>query len=191
MAEKKLTVAQEIAELLKQNANETPEGYKGTEWVEAVELLPSDLILKIPFCVYDMIRDEHGVIKLESKYGRGGLRLDERADGTIDPDWEASPERRLRLDVLAVLAWIPLRRETPDMTLEAVLDLINDENVRDLMNLTYKFWGIDVDKVEKQIEEAEAELEARQESQDAGTDAADIREAEEQSKATDAGNFPD
>ena len=96
MAEKKLSLAQEIVSVLKDNAEENSEGYTGTEWIEAADLiskLPKKTVLAIPWCTFDIELDEFGEAIKESRYSGRGERRDLDDDGEIDPDWEPQPSR--------------------------------------------------------------------------------------------------
>ena len=178
MNEEKKTVSQQIAELLKSNAEELPECYIGIEWIEAVEqisLLREPAVLQIPWCVTDLMLDEHGVTVLESEYNRlGGLKA-QREDGTIDEKWLPRAERRSRFDILAILAWIPMKREDPEIQLEDVSKLICADNVREISRMVFKFWGIDLEAVEERIAQVEA----------------DAEESERKEEAEDTGDFPE
>lgn len=170
MTVKNKTVAQEIADLLKQNAEEVPEGYTGTEWTEAVGLLSSletPPILKIPWCISDLMLDERGMTKLESEYdATGNLKsLDE--DGVEDPNWQAQPERRSRFDILAILAWIPMKRSDPDALLEDIGAMISADNVIKITRMVFTFWGVNVKAAEEQIAQLEEDAET-EEAEDTG-----------------------
>lgn len=174
MTEKK-TLTQEIADLLKQNAEELPEGYTGVEYIEAIELLPSDTVLDIPFCIADIVTDDRGVTVMESEYTVSGRHLAEKEDGTRDEKWRPRAKRRSRFDVLAVLLLIPLKRETPEMLLEDVTKMISEDNVKELSRFAYKFWGVDLDEIGKQLDEIEA----------------DATEDNQQAEVEDTGDFPE
>lgn len=158
----KSTLAQEIVAVLKENAEETPEGYTGAEWIEAAEMLSelkTPIILGIPWCIFDLELDEFGVHKLESQYDHLGRRNDLDEDGNIDPDWIPGPKRRSRNDVLAILAWVPMKRELPDLTLDDVKKLMNDGNIIELTTMVFKFWGVDTEAVAERIAALTAEAE--------------------------------
>lgn len=181
MAEKKKTIVQEIADLLKQNAEELPEGYTGAEWVEAVEqlaLLSEPVILQIPWCVADLMVDERGVTKMENAYTATGRLKSEKDDGTIDETWEAEPERRTRFDVLAVLAWIPMKRTDPDILVTDISRMLSEGNTQEITRMIFRFWGVDVLSAEEQIRKIE---------EDAQNENTEVKKEE----ATEAGDFPE
>lgn len=174
----KLSLSQEIASILRDSSEESSEGYTGAEWIEAVESLPKDTILAIPWCAWDLQVDEFGVTMIQSRYNHLGQRNDVDENGEVIPNWEPEPKRVARYDVLAVLIWIPMKREEPDVTLDQVKLLMNDMNIREVTRKVFAFWGVDIAPIEKQIEAAE------EESQD--PEAVAKRKAEE---AEEAENF--
>lgn len=161
----KISLAEEIISVLRDNADENPEGYKGTEWIEAASLLRDldpPVILDIPWCIYDLEVDEFGVNIMQSRFDSLSRRRDLDENGEIDPEWEAQPRRRTRNDVLSILAWIPVKRDEPDTTLEQVRNMMTDLNARDLVHKVFKFWGVDVLALEERLIKL---------AEDAGTDA--------------------
>jgi hypothetical protein len=174
----KLSLTQEIVEILKDNGAEKPEGYDGKEWIEAADLiskLEPPVILEIPWCAWDIAEDGFGVTIMESKYDHLGNRKDLKEDGEVDPDWQPKPKRVARYDVLAILIWIPMKREQPEITLDEVKVMMNDFNIREITRKVFAFWGVDVAPIERQMEE----IERRTEEEEAG----------EESEAKDTENF--
>jgi hypothetical protein len=121
------------------------EGYTATEWTEAAENLPDDVVLGMPWCVFDLEKDEMGSVVMQEPF-----------DQFSNPRDEVGPKRRLRYDVLAILAWIPAKRENPDLTIQDVSDRINEDNVNDILDSVFVFWGIDLPALRKLREEREA-----------------------------------
>jgi hypothetical protein len=158
MTEKKLSLAQEIVSILKDNADETPEGYTGAEWIEAADLisqLPKKTVLAIPWCAWDIELDEFGEAILEPRYDNLGYDKALGDDGEIDPDWQPRARREARYDILAILIWIPMKREEPEITLDAVKGLMNNTNIKEIVQKVYVFWGIPAWAMKDQITEAE------------------------------------
>ena len=158
----KKTLTQEIADLLQANTAENTEGYNGEEMIEAIKLiadLDPPVILAIPFCIYDFVVDERGVTAMESKFDRAGNRKDLNDDGTVDPEWEAKPDRKSRVDVLAILAWLPLRRQLPETTLAEATFMLNAGNLQEITRTVFKFWGVDYEKAAEALKAVEDDLE--------------------------------
>jgi hypothetical protein len=160
MTEKKSSLAQEIVSILKDNADESPEGYTGAEWIEAADLisqLPKKTVLAIPWCAWDIELDEFGEAVLESRYDRLGQRKDLNEDGEVNPDWQPPAKREARYDVLAILIWIPMKRIEQDTTLDMVKNRMNDMNIREVTRKVFAFWGVPIQAIEDQIEAGESE----------------------------------
>lgn len=148
------SLTQEIISILRDNASEDPEGYTGAEWIEAADLirkLDPPGILDMPWCIYDLEVDQHGMTKMQSRYDSLSRRRDLDENGEVDPEWEPQPRRRTRNDVLSILAWIPMKRTEPDTTLEEVRNMMTDLNARDLVHKVFKFWGVDVLALEERL----------------------------------------
>ncbi len=155
MTEKKLSLTQEIVKILRDTTDESSEGYTGAEWIEAAEeisKLPKPTVLQIPWCAWDIEHDEFGQPVMESRYDRLGQRKDLDDDGNEDPDWEPSAKREARYDVLAILVWIPMKREEPKISIEDVQKLMNDMNIREITRKVFAFWGVPLAAIEEQIE---------------------------------------
>lgn len=177
--EKELTLTQQIAQTLSESADDNPEGYTGAEMIEALAALPDDTVLPIPWCIYDIQLDEFGEAKVESKYDHLGKRKDLDEDENEIEDWEPAVMRRVRWDVTAVLAWIPMRREDPEMTLDRVKGMLRDGNIGKIIRMTFAFWGVPLKEIEERVaEEVAAEEESEEEK----------KERKEQ-EAEDAENF--
>ncbi len=164
MAENKQTLTQEIIHILKDNAEENSEGYTGAEWIEAADLisqLPKKTVLAIPWCAFDIELDEFGEAIKELRYSERGERNDLDEDGKVDPDWQPEPRRTARYDVLAILIWIPMKREEPDITLDEVKGLMNDENLRVLTRKVYFFWCPRLLRSAEQAEEKQADSDVK------------------------------
>lgn len=121
--------------------------YTGEDYVFAMEHLPKDVTLAIPFCVREFIRDEKGNILMEEQVNLAGELIDE--DGNvIPPDQinEIKPAKsaawRIRMDVLIVLAWVVARRKRPEITQQEVALGIDNNNVAGVVNAVYAFWGV-------------------------------------------------
>jgi hypothetical protein len=109
------------------------EGYTATEWTEAAENLPDNVVLGMPWCIFDLELDTMGSVVMQEGFDQFG-----------NPREEIGPKRKLRYDVLAVLAWIPHKRENPEATIQDVSDRINDSNINDILDSVFIFWGIDL-----------------------------------------------
>ncbi len=167
----KPSLTAEILGILKENSGELPEGYTGAEWIEAaneIAKLEDRVSLKIPWCVWDYELDEFGVNVMESRYDHLGRDKAMDDDGVVDEGWQPKPERRSRNDVLAILAWIPIKREDPDLPLFAVTKMLNNDNIVELTRMVMKFWGVDMDAIEERMRQV---IESGEQPQEAGEDA--------------------
>lgn len=173
--EKELTLTQQIAQTLSESADDNKEGYTGAEMIDALKALPDDTTLPIPWCMYDLRLDEFGEPERESKYTYTGKRKDLDEDGNEIEDWEPGIIRRLRWDIVAVLTWVPMKREDPEVTLDQVKDMLHDMNVGKITRMVFAFWGVPLKDIEKRVAEAisaaeagesEEEEEERQEQED-------------------------
>lgn len=164
----KVPLTKEILSILKESAEEHPEGYTCKEWIEAAELMPDDTFFAIPWCVWDLVVDEFGVPKMESKYDNLGRRRDLDDEGNVDPEWTPMPKRWSRNDILAILTWIPLKREDPDLTLDDVEKMLNDKSISKITRMVFKFWGVNLAEAEERLAELmkQAESESGDESKD-------------------------
>lgn len=183
----KPSLTKEILGILKENSAELPEGYTGEEWVEAAGLianLEDRVSLKIPWCVWDYELDERGVNVMESRYDHLGRDKAIDEDGVEDENWQPKPERRSRNDVLAILAWIPIKREEPDIPLEAVARMLNNDNIVEITRMVMKFWGVDMDAIEERMRQI---TESDEESQEETAP----RKRKKDTKDSEAENFPE
>jgi hypothetical protein len=161
------SLTQEMLAVLEASAEEAPEGYDGKEWIKAARLiaeLDPPTSLGIPWCIFDLEEDEFGVTKMESKFDHLGRRKDLDEDGNEDPDWTPQPKRRSRNDALAILAWVPLLREDPELSLEAVQGMLHDGNIRELTRMVFKFWGVDVAEIQERLERLAASAEPEEQA---------------------------
>jgi hypothetical protein len=153
-----MNTAQKIAEAVKSVDKEQQSDYNDVnEWSEAVSLLPDDVVCAIPFCVYDLKLDEMGAVVLEKAYDDHGRLRALKKDGSVDPKWEPKPVRWLRYDVFAILAWIAVKREEPDMTLAEMRELINGELFEQIHDDVMLFWGLDMGRLRAIQEDQEGE----------------------------------
>lgn len=160
--EKELTLTQQIAGVLKANAEDKPEGYIGSEKAEALALLADlkpPIVLRIPWCVWDYELDEFGTPVLELEYSAWGTsnrpeieEQDSEEEKQKKENWKPRPKRVDRIDALAILAWIPMKREDPEITLGQVTDLLNHETIREITRMVFKFWGIDLAPIEEALD---------------------------------------
>lgn len=178
----KSSLTKEMLDILQESAEEGGEGYDGEEYIGAAKMiaeLDPPVVCDIPWCIYDIRLDEHGIAIPISRYDSGGLRIDLKDDGkTPDPEWEPRPRRFTRLDAAAILAWYPLKREDPDITIEDIKGMMRGGNLRDFIRKVFKFWDVDLEAMEDRARERLEEAEANGE---------DIEKPE----AEDTGNFID
>jgi hypothetical protein len=156
----RLSVVHEIALALKDVSADDLSRYDGVEWAEAVSLLaelPQPVYLKIPWCVSDYVLDEFGQVVMDI----------ETDDSGRVPDPEAMiPRRAFRVEVLAILAWIPLKRKDPDLTLQEVQMTLNEGNIRTVLRKVFYFWGVDLERLDAAVDHAAEQSEAEERAEE-------------------------
>lgn len=173
------TLTQEILGILKDVSEEDAGRYDGRELIEALEAiaaLENPVYLAIPWCIHDFVLDEFGQVQLSIGYDYLGRKLEaSRAE---------MPMRKSRPDVLAILAWIPLKRDNPELSLDEVTAMLNDGNLGPLTRKIYYFWGVDLDAMDARAEEIRKRIE------DGATELDEIiTDKVEEEEAEEAGNF--
>lgn len=152
-----------IVEALKNLDVQTNDRYIAAEWIEAAGLiadLDPPVVLEIPFCVYDLKLDEHGVVVLQKEFDGWSNRRDLDAEGNIDPKWKPRAVRFLRYDVFAILAWMAIKREKPETTLEEIRTTVTAKFLDEVADDVFDFWGVDMKPIRKlQAEQGKADQE--------------------------------
>lgn len=179
------TLTQEILGILKENSEESTEGYNGAEWIKAADLiskLEPPVILAIPWCVFDLEVDEFGENVLENRYDHLGRRKDIDKNGDEIPDWKPLPRRKGRNDALAILLAVASERELPNITPDDVAKMLHNGNIQELTNKAFKFWGVDIEGIAEKLEEMRA---SAAEGETPEVEAPEAREAESDENFTE------
>jgi len=149
-----------VDDILSNLFTELPPRYIAPEYNLAQKMIGEfepEVTMGIPFCVYDYVKDDSGDIVMEEIIDEDGKPIYIKDGSGVITGTEKAPARRVRLDVLAILVWIPACRKRPEITLEEVEKGIGADNLAAMVRSAYLFWGVTEREEEEEVAESGAD----------------------------------